>query len=610
MVDELWLDKVNDPDELDNIDTYLSDLRTYLFQPGFFSKRKDEVCSVHQGKHSSDFKLGQMLISAYFLRILYNSNIKIQLEYFFNSSESKDLNKYINYISRIYEEKCNDYATLKCGISKSIVDLSDDMANAVAIHGSTVNLYELGRLAKEDEHFNELLHFTIPDGLQLNDIENMVTDKVNETIDYLSNHPSVYQELIRGKAVNARQLGQSIVNIGLKPDLDGQVIPDPINTSFIRGLRGRQDLYACATGARKSLLINYSQVKQSGYLTKQLSLLCLDSMISEEEYCDTKFTMPLEVKNKDTFERIIGRVLDNGHVITEADEENIVGKEIEIYSPITCNCKTGICKRCYGKLATKNKGYHAGMTAVLLLTNPLTQMLLSSKHLLMAKTEKVEWGEAFEEVFQVDRDCIYPSLETSNVSFEASDVSEDDEGDLYIRKIRANNKGRIVEVISPKKLFLMEEQVKKYANEAQTIKFEAEQSIPCFKIKTRNIELNAGLASLIDLLSKSDHDGLGNDICAIYNSFINRLNENKIKMMAVHAEVILSNLIFEGDTSFKPDFSDAEKDHDIQVKSVSQSIINKPVLSTALSFEQLKKQLNSTKTYYKRSVGIFDRLFV
>lgn len=81
-------------------------------------------------------------------------------------------------------------------------------------------------------------------------------------------------------------------------------------------------------------------------------------------------------------------------------------------------------------------------------------------------------------------------------------------------------------------------------------------------------------------------------------------------MMAVHAEVILSNLIFEGDTSFKPDFSDAEKDHDIQVKSVSQSIINKPVLSTALSFEQLKKQLNSTKTYYKRSVGIFDRLFV
>jgi len=611
VINELWLDKLNDSALTeDTIAKYLENLRKYLLNPGDFSKRKDEICTVHQGKHSKQFTLGQMLVSGYFLRILENAGIKIQLTYFFESRESTDLNAYIDNISRIYEEKNSDIGTLKQGVADSITKLTDDMARIVYIHGSTVNLYELGRMAKEHKEFDDLLHFEIPEGLYFNEIEVLVNSKIDAAMKFLSETPSVYRELIRGNAVSTRQLGQSIITIGLKPDLEGAIIPEPINTSFIRGLRNRQDLYSCAIGARKALIISHNQVKQSGYLTKQLSLLCLDSVLSNEEYCDTKYTMPIEVKSKDTFKRLIGRVMENGHVIEPSDEAELVGKQIDIYSPITCNCKTGICKRCYGKLSNIVEGYHVGMVAVLLLTNPLTQRLLSAKHLLSARTPKIDWGEDFDAVFKVDKDCIMPCLETSKISFEVNDIIEDDEGDLYVKHIHVVNRGRSLEIISPKKLFLMEPQIKKYAHESQTIKFEPEQNEPCFKIKTKNIELNAALNSLTELISKSDHDGFGNDICGIFGSFIDKLDETKINLMSVHAEVILSNLVFDASTETRPEFSDPDHEIDLEVKSVSQAIIQKPNLSTALSFEQLKKQLNNPKTYKKRKVGVFDRLFV
>jgi len=607
MITEIWLDKINTQDG--SIDGYLSSLREYLLTPSLMSRRKQEMCTVHQGTKSKEFSLGQMLVSSYFLRILAHAGIKLELVYFFESREATDLNDYIDKISRIYEEKRDDIKPLKEGISQSIVELSDDTARVVSLRGSSISLFELGRLAKEHKEFYDLLHFEIPDGLELNEIEKMVETKVDEMLAFLSSTPSSYQELIKGEAVSKRQLGQSIVNVGLKPDIEGMVNPDPINTSFIRGLRNRKDFLTCATGARKALLINFCQVKLSGYMARKLSLLTLKSTLSEEEYCDTKFTIPVEIKNAKTLKRLEGRVTENGHVITEKDVD-LIGTKIGIYSPITCNCKTGICKRCYGKLAIFNKDYHVGIAAVLLLTDPLTQMLLSSKHLLMAKTEKVDWPEDFGSAFFLDRDSIYPTLENGKIVIDVANIAEDEEGDLYTKVVTAKIRNRLVRFVSPKKLFLRKEEVKKYAKESKSITIEPDQSISCFFIKMRNVELSSTLTSIIDLLSQSDHDGFGNDICGILNSFLDRLNDSKIGIASVHAEVILANLLTQAGTNQRPDFSEEKENLDLQVASITEAIMNNEALSTSFAFEQIKKQINSTKTYLKTKAGIFDRLFV
>lgn len=590
----------------------LEEIRNYLLKPGKFKDRKKEIISVSRDEESVELTLGQFFISVYFLRIIKELENDLRPMHFFKGSDASEINGYINTLSDIYKSHSLPLGSneLKHRIAKNLVEFSDDMARIVAIHGSTLNLYSLGELAKKDSSFKELLNFVIPDGLELFDIEKLVDEKVAEMINFLTSNESCYQELIKGKAVNPRQIGQAFLSIGLKPDTDGSIIPDPINTSFIRGLKNREDYYASAIGARKALIINFTQVKNSGYLANQLSKLCANVSLSDEECCDTKFAMPVDITNAETLRRVVGRYTSENYVIKESDT-HLIGTSVDIYSPITCAAKNGtVCKRCYGELHKSNYDYNVGMIAVVLLTFPLTQMLLSSKHLLMAKTEKVKWSDDFNAIFSVDRDSIFPSLETSRISFESSDVNEDDDGDLYVNKVIARFRGKNVAVVSPKKLFLMESESKRFSHDSsKTIKFDVDPTFPAFKIKTKNVELSAALNSLIDLLNKNDHGGLNNDICEIFNSMLNRLNESKIDIMSVHIEIILSQLIFEGTSMERPDFS-SEKEHDIVVKRVGDAIINSPILSASLAFEQIKKQLNNPQTYEKTKTGVLDRLFV
>ena len=415
MVNELWLDKLNSGEE--TIESYLEGLRDYLFDGELLSRRKNEICAVHQGKHKEEFKLGQMLVSAYFMSILEAASIKLQLEYFFKGTESKDLPVYIDEISRIYLEKNSDMNYLKASLASVIASLSDDMLIVNGIHGQTVSLYDICRLRRENEEFKALTDYKIPEGLELHDITLQVEEKVDRCMEILKTEDSCFKDLIAGGAINKRQLGQSIVNVGLKPDLDGNVIPDPVNTSFVRGLRDSKDFYISAMGGRKALITNYKGVKVSGYLTRKLQLSSIKIDLSDEECCDTVHTISYTIDSNQMFDRLLGRVMSNGHVISNTDRDEFVNgkKTVNIYSPITCNGKRGICKRCYGKLSKFVEKYSIGTIAVLLLTDKLTQTLLSAKHLLTAKTTKIEWSEDFMDAFHIDKSGIFVNPETTKV---------------------------------------------------------------------------------------------------------------------------------------------------------------------------------------------------
>jgi hypothetical protein len=591
------------------INGYLESLREYIFAPGYFSERKDEICTITDGTATENYSLGMMIISMYFVRILVNNGIKLRIGLFFKSADSKKLGDYIDIISEEYEKYKKDLDPLKEGIIDSIVKLSDDMVKVNSLRGATINLYSIGKLAETNKEFKDLLGWEIPNGIGLNDIEKLVNEKVGRCIEILSEADTVYRDLIRGGAISTRQLGQSFVSIGLKPDVEGRVIPEPINTSFLRGLRGRQDYFTCAIGARKALLINFKQVKQSGYLARKLLLLVVNtSLDSDFEECDTKHTLPVHVEDEKTFERIVGRYEDTGHVIERSEKEKYIGKDIRIFSPITCACKTGICKRCYGKLSDKIKGFHAGIIAVLLLTEKLTQILLSSKHLLMACTEKIPWTEEFAKSFSVDKDNIFPNIGTTKIVIDMNQVCEDEEGDKYtnIISVKCENKNLVIK--TPKKLFFNERDSVAMEKEATSYTMHPDSDESCFYLKTQNIELNTTLTTLIDLLQKSDHGGFGDDYRQIYNAFIEKLNKSSFKLSSVHAEMIISCLLKDKNGN-KPDFS-KEDPGEIRVSNIRDSILEDDSLAASLAFEQIKKQLNSIETYAKTKNGIFDELFV
>lgn len=145
-------------------------------------------------------------------------------------------------------------------------------------------------------------------------------------------------------------------------------------------------------------------------MTRKLSLLCIDTILSKDEDCGTNAGVHTFIRDKSTLSKLNNRYyLDEKgklNLITK-DSNELIGKTINLRSPMTCKSEDGICHTCYGKLSKLNKDIHIGLFATQLLTAQITQMLLSSKHLLKTNSEKIEMSEEFNKYFQISGNLFY-----------------------------------------------------------------------------------------------------------------------------------------------------------------------------------------------------------
>ena len=261
---------------------------------------------------------------------------------------------------------------------------------------------------KNNPEFSEVLNFNISDE---NESFATMIDEISVNREklqhFLENTDSCYRPMIlSGSGFNFKQASQIFNLIGPKPDIFGNIHKHPILTNFLNGLTCVDDFYVNADNCRKALITNFTSVKDSGYLTRILSMLCLDTKLSETECCTTSVdNLPsVYIKNKFILKKYKNRNMwdeETKSFKVVGMNEDLIGKTIKVASPMTCTCKDGICKTCYGELyktvtkMTLKDGRtvvaNIGLIAVLLLTEVLTQMLLSTKHLLEAKTGKLDW---------------------------------------------------------------------------------------------------------------------------------------------------------------------------------------------------------------------------
>jgi DNA-directed RNA polymerase subunit beta' len=182
------------------------------------------------------------------------------------------------------------------------------------------------------------------------------------------------------------------------------IIEQPVLNSFVEGLN-ISDFFNSAYGARKSMVDLALKTSKSGYMTRKLVDSAQDVIITTDD-CGTEegvFLTP--IKNAEgqiivkLSELIAGRYasadvvhnsetfVKNGELITQEIAKKIEAagvKGVEIFSPIKCKCKHGICKKCYGiDLATNEpvKLHTAvGVIAAQSLGEPVTQLNMNSKH--------------------------------------------------------------------------------------------------------------------------------------------------------------------------------------------------------------------------------------
>ena len=202
---------------------------------------------------------------------------------------------------------------------------------------------------------------------------------------------------------------------GLMAKPSGEIIETPITSNFREGLTVLQ-YFISTHGARKGLADTALKTANSGYLTRRLVDVSQDAIITEED-CGTLDGIWVEtlVEGGEILqrvgERILGRVAreDINDPVTgkslvrvneEIDEDKV--KEIEdagiekikIRSPLTCEAKRGICKKCYGRDLSHghevNIGEAVGVIAAQSIGEPGTQLTMRTFHIGGTASRRVE----------------------------------------------------------------------------------------------------------------------------------------------------------------------------------------------------------------------------
>ena len=220
-----------------------------------------------------------------------------------------------------------------------------------------------------------------------------------------SSFNSVYIYADSGARGSPAQIRQLSGMRGLMSKPDGSIIETPITANFREGLSVLQ-YFISTHGARKGLADTALKTANSGYLTRRLCDVSMDSVINIED-CGTKESIVVtsiidggEIIQPLT-DRILGRVIAEPildadgkelfAVNTMLDEEalDVINElnlsSLKIRSPMTCEASIGVCANCYGRDLARghlvHRGEAVGVVAAQSIGEPGTQLTMRTFHI-------------------------------------------------------------------------------------------------------------------------------------------------------------------------------------------------------------------------------------
>ena len=504
------------------------------------------------------------------------------------------------------------------------------------IMATTLDVESFSELRRKYPRFKELTETIIPDGMQPKEIEDLLDKNLNEYIDIIVNDEdnNLKAFLVTGVGINKKQLSQFAINGGLKPDIEGNVIPIPINSNFITGgLNSISNFYIDGQAGCKPLILNKTIMGKSGHFAYKTMTLASGYRLSQTVHdCHSKRPIRFIVKDDEHLKRIKGRyyVDEDGvlRVIKYKRDKHLIGKTIMLRDPVTCCAHDGICHVCYGDLYYTNKdpAFHIGKFAATQYNNPIEQKILSSKHMNATRSNIIEFDENFSRFFILEANKIklnpdsdeefknWTLLLNEDGYFVVDDMSSDSDFNCYTETFYLYNKvtGENVPIKdkSGHDMFFYSEIAQMFSKKDEDRigvslgKLDYENPIAIINIA--NNELSTPLKNIMKLLDRVNHFG-----CDTIDDMVNKICdlaiESDISVDNVHGSLLIKGLVRRSDDILlSPDFSDAKGCENYQILTLTNALIYNPSLTVSMSFESLNKQITNPHTYRKYKPSDYD----
>ena len=330
---------------------------------------------------------------------------------YFDANYVRKYNRFIPEYPNLRIEDINGTLSEILGETTFLIQKTTSMFSK--FFGLSADIETFMDLAKRNPEIDALMHFKLDEMKQPSEMEQDLSNAISTFVDCVlkDGEFNKLKPLLASKSgLKLDQVRDMVINSGLKPNFDGRTIPRPINTNFLAGggFRDLTDWYTNAISGRKAAILNNEFMGKTGHMlilvaiataSVRLSKTCLD--------CDTVNPIPIEIKTKTHLQKMDGRRYryrgEKAYRILDArTDTNLIGETVEFRSPITCACKDGVCRECYGELYYTNiDNVVTGIYSATTVMNPVVQGILSAKHHQTTNTRPIVFNEGFNRFFSL-----------------------------------------------------------------------------------------------------------------------------------------------------------------------------------------------------------------
>ena len=494
----------------------------------------------------------------------------------------------------------------------------------------------------KDPVIHELMNIKLPQNAQPVEIEKIIDDAEKRLVKHLKSIPDNPISIIlrAGTGIKIKQLVEYLIMMGMKPSLEGEVMPIPIETSsLVGGLNRPSYQYIDASGARKPLIMNYKEMGNAGYFSKKMLELARTLELSREvSDCDTKHLVTYEVKTRKHLKKLVGKYYqldgDDDYKLVKPTDDYLIGKKIHVRSAVTCACgQNHVCARCVGEVANLNWDIAEGIAGFESEENTkeVEQNILSSKHLLTTKSEKIEFSETFHKYFVLSSgeiSTVLDGIEKSDdlaLMINPDEIERKEEFDsdstynTYIGSGRffiintVTGEQEEVKIKNDKEIYITgyASEMMKSSKDGLIYFKDLDDSTPILEVTIMNNELTKPLYDLMKLLDKQDRTALLDEVTidTFSQKYLDTIIEANMSASMAAGELVINRIVrLKNNIRERPDFSSLwMPDYDIY--TISSVLENNESVTIGLSFEQLQRQLLSASLDERTGTSYMDVFF-